>query len=207
MSKVTCKICRRLGFSVCGREKCAFKRKPYPPGIHGRVGSKPGGRRSNVSEYGAQLKEKQKVKFLYGLRERQFKNLILKAIKAKGAETKARIIQLLETRLDNAVFRSGFASSRNKARQLVSHGHINVNGRKATIPSYQLRIGQTFAVRPQSLGRGAFRDLDLYLKKYQVPDWLNLDKDKKESRLADMPDAQKIDVGASLNAVIEFYSR
>ncbi len=196
-----------MGFSVCGREKCAFKRKPYPPGIHGRVGSAARGRRSNISEYGVQLKEKQKVKFLYGLRERQFKNLILNAVKTKGAETKGRIIELLETRLANAVFRSGFASSRNKARQLVSHGHINVDGRKVTIPSYQLKIGQTLAIRPQSLGRGVFRDLDLYLKKYQVSDWLNLDKDKKESRVIGKPDAQKIDVGANLNAVIEFYSR
>lgn len=206
MLKITCKICRRLGFSVCGREKCAFKRKPYPPGVHGRQGVG-GRRRRSVSEYGSQLKEKQKVKFLYGLRERQFKNLISEAVGAKSAETGRRIIELLETRLDNAVYRLGFASSRNAARQMVGHGHIRVNGRVVDIPSYRIKIGEVITVRPQSLGRGIFRDLDLRLKKYEPPSWLGLDKDKKEASVLKLPQPDEVDVGASLNSVIEFYSR
>lgn len=206
MSKITCKICRRLGFSVCGRQNCALKRKPYPPGVHGRAGF--GSRRGRTqSEYGIQLKEKQKVKFLYGLREKQFGNLVSKAAAAKSSETSRRIIELLETRLDNVVYRLGLADSRNAARQLVGHGHIMVDGKKATIPSRQLKIGQAVSIRPQSLGRGVFRNLDLRLKKYQVPSWLELDKNKYDGRVTALPSSEEVDVGANLNAVIEFYSR
>jgi len=206
MPKITCKTCRRLGFSVCGKEKCAFKRKPYSPGIHGR---KKGGfkRRSNQSEYGNQLKEKQKVKFLYGLREKQFRNLVAKAIAAKSAETSRRIVELLETRLDNVVYRLGFASSRKAARQIVNHGHIMVNGKKTNIPSRALKIGQQVSVRPQSLGLGIFRDLDLRLKKHQVPSWLNLKQDQREGHIVAFPSAEEVDTGANLNSIIEFYSR
>ena len=206
MARVTCKACRRLGFSVCGKEKCAFKRKPYPPGVHGRArsGSK---RRSASSEYGNQLKEKQKIKFLYGLRERQFKNLVLKAISAKSAETSRRITELLESRLDNIVYRLGFASSRNAARQMVGHGHIVVGGKKTDIPSRQIKIGQIVSIRPQSLGRGIFRDLDLRLKKQKIPSWLSLDQNKREGQMVGLPQPEEADTGVNLNAVIEFYSR
>jgi len=203
--RITCKVCRRLGFSVCGREKCAFKRKPYAPGVHGRQGF--GRRRRNVSEYGAQLKEKQKVKFLYGLRERQFKNIILKAIAAKSSETGRRIIELLETRLDNAVYRLGFASSRNAARQIVGHRHIKVDGRVVNIPSYHVKVGQTISIKPKSLSGGVFKDIDLKLKKHGAPSWLLLDKDKKEALVSKLPAPDEVDVGASLNSVVEFYSR
>lgn len=206
MPKITCKICRRLGFSVCGRQNCAFKRKPYPPGVHGRAGL--GSRRGRTqSEYGSQLKEKQKVKFLYGLREKQFRNLVSKAVAAKSSETSRRIIELLEMRLDNVVYRLGFVESRNAAHQLVGHGHIMVDGKKTTIPSRHLKIGQVVSIRPQSLGNGVFRNLDLRLKKYTVPSWLALDKSKYEGRLSALPTPEEVDVGANLNAVIEFYSR
>ncbi len=205
MPNITCKTCRRLGFSVCGKEKCAFKRKPYPPGIHGRGAISR--RRSNSSEYGVQLKEKQKVKFLYGLREKQFKNLVDKAISAKSAETSRRIIELLETRLDNIVYRLGFAPSRSAARQMVNHGHIFVDGKKRNIPSSTLKIGQSVSINPRSLGRGIFRDLDLRLKKYQTPPWLEFKPDTKEGRLSSLPSAEEVDTGANLNSVIEFYSR
>lgn len=205
MPKITCKTCRRLGFSVCGRLKCAFKRKPYPPGVHGR--SKTSFRRRSSSEYGSQLKEKQKVKFLYGLRERQFANLVSRAISAKGAETSRRIVELLETRLDNIVYRLGFGSSRNSARQMVGHGHILVDGKKTDIPSRQIKIGQTISIRPQSLGRGIFRDIDLRLKKTQTPSWLSLDPDKREGSVISLPSAEETDTGANLSSVIEFYSR
>ena len=113
MVRVSCKVCRRLGFSVCGREKCAFRKKPYAPGVHGK-GSKRS--RPSNSEYGAQLKEKQKMKFLYGLRERQFKNIVKTATAAKGVENTRRIMELLEGRLDNVVYRMGFAPTRAAAR-------------------------------------------------------------------------------------------
>ena len=205
MARVTCKICRRLGFSVCGKEKCAFKRKPYPPGIHGRT--RVSRRRSNSSEYGNQLKEKQKIKFLYGLREKQFKNIVLKAIAAKSAETSRRMIELLEARLDNIVYRLGFAPSRSAARQMVGHGHIMVDGRRTTIPSRFVKKDQVVSIRPQSSGLGIFRDLDLRLKKQQTPSWLNLDKNKREGKVVGLPPLEEADSGVNLNAVIEFYSR
>lgn len=205
MPRVTCKTCRRLSFSVCGKDKCAFKRKPYSPGVHGRA--RGGKRRSNSSEYGSQLKEKQKIKFLYGLRERQFKNLVSKAIAARSAETSRRMIELLETRLDNVVYRLGFAQSRSAARQMVGHGHIFVESRKTTIPSRQIKTGQIISIRPQSLGRGIFRDLDLRLKKQHIPSWLVLDQNKREGRMVGLPPLEESDAGVNLNAVIEFYSR
>lgn len=202
---ITCKTCRRLGFSVCGREKCALKRKPYPPGIHGRA--KVSRRRSSSSEYGIQLKEKQKIKLLYGLRERQFKNTILKAISAKSAETSRRIVELLESRLDNVVYRLGFTLSRRAARQMVGHGHIMVDGRRTTIPSRFIKKDQVISIRPQSAGRGIFTDLDLRLKKYQAPSWISLDVNRHEGRVTGLPSPEEADSGVNLNAVIEFYSR
>ena len=160
-----------------------------------------------LSEFGSQLKEKQKVKFLYGLRERQFKNLVSKAISAKSAETSRMIIELLETRLDNVVYRLGFAPSRSAARQMVGHGHIWVNGRRVTIPSRKMKVGQIVSIRPQSAGLGIFRDLDLRLKKYQAPGWLDLDLAKREGKVRALPAAEEVDTGANLNSVIEFYSR
>lgn len=201
--KITCKVCRRLGFSVCAKAKCAFKRKPYAPGVHGR-GSK---RRRTLSEYGAQLKEKQKVKFLYGLREKPFKNLVLKASYVKGGDTPRRIIELLEGRLDNVVFRLGLVSSRRAARQLVGHRHIMVNSKIVTIPSYQVKTGESIRIRPKSESSALFRDLDLRLKKYESPSWLSLDKNKKEGRVVGRARPEEVNAGINLNAIIEFYSR
>lgn len=205
--RVTCKVCRRLRFSVCEKQKCAFKRKPYPPGIHGRGRKVRRGGRPTASEYGTQLAEKQKVKFLYGLRERQFKNLVSQASLYKGKDTTKRIIELLESRLDNIVFRLGFAQSRASSRQLVNHGHIMIGSRSVTIPSYQVKIGENIHIRPKSQSSARFRDLDLYLKKYEPPSWLSLDKNKKEGRLVIAPKADEINIGVNLNVIIEFYSR
>ena len=201
---LTCKVCRRLGFSICGKEKCAYKRKPYPPGVHGR---RPKGRRRTVSEYGVQLSEKQRVKFLYGMRERPFKNLVAKATTAKGVGAARRIIESLEGRLDNVVFRLKLAPSRAAARQLVGHGHILVDLKPVKIPSYQTKPGQTIHIRTQSQSSLLFRDLDLRLKKYEPPAWLSLDKSKKEGRVLDRPKVDERELGINLSAVIEFYSR
>ncbi|MBI1957578.1 MAG: 30S ribosomal protein S4 [Candidatus Niyogibacteria bacterium] len=204
MVRVSCKVCRRLGFSVCGREKCAFRKKPYAPGVHGK-GSKRS--RPSTSEFAVQLKEKQKMKFLYGLRERQFKNIVKTATAAKGVENTRRIMQLLEGRLDNVVYRMGFAPTRASARQLVGHGHIVVNGRKVTIPSFGVRVGDRIAIRPQSAGRAVFGSLDARLKAYEAPSWIALDKEKREGVIASKPAVTDVEVGVNAGVVVEFYSR
>lgn len=192
--------------SVCGREKCAFKRKPYPPGEHGRKRVRRG--RLSVSDYGAQLREKQKLKFLYGLREAQFKNYVQEASKSALATTQ-KLLELLEARLDNVVYRLGFAQTRSLARQLVSHGHITVNGRKVTIPSFLVKLGDKVEIKAQSLSSGVFLDLDLYLKKYSPPSWFSLDKEKKEGEIVSAPDAADpaLAQNINVNAIVEFYSR
>lgn len=204
--RISCKTCRRLGMSVCGREKCAFKRKPYPPGVHGR--SRVRGRRRALSDYGTQLKEKQKLKFLYGLRERQFKNYVREAEQSSGQSTR-RLLEILESRLDSVVFRLGFALTRSSARQLVSHGHITVNGRRVTIPSLRVKLGDRVAIRTQSFSKGVFRDLELYLKKYNPPPWLLLDKEQSTGKITGAPDAADpaLAQNININAIVEFYSR
>ena len=189
--------------SICGRDKCAFKRKPYPPGEHG-LRAKHG--RGTVSEFGAQLREKQKMKFSYGLRERQFRSYVMEA-KRRAGDTAQLLLEILESRLDSIVFRMGLASTRSQARQMISHGHIMVNGRKVNIPSFRAAKGDKVSLRPQSAGKALFRDLDIYLKKYTSPAWVSVDKEKREGavlgRAADVDMAGLIDV----HAIVEFYSR
>lgn len=207
-----CKICRRareklfLKEGKCYTPKCPVVRKSYPPGMQ-RTGAGAKRPRKTMSEYGFQLREKQKLKFLYLLRERQFKNYVQKAANSKGFDTISRLAELLELRLDNVVFRLGLAESRSRARQLVSHGHIAVNGKKTDIPSYRARIGDKISILPQSASRKVFENLEIYLKKYKPPLWLELDKDKKEGKVAGKPQAQDIEIKTNLNAIVEFYSR
>lgn len=206
-----CRICRRAGEKLflkeekCYTPKCPLTRKSYPPGVQKRGAGKRGKRA--MSEYGFQLREKQKLKFFYLLRERQFKNYVQEALKGKGADIISRLAEILELRLDNVVYRLGFAKSRSAAKQLVSHGHITVNEKKADIPSYRLKVGDIIAIRPQSVSKKNFQDIDIYYKKYQPPVWLNLDKAKKEGKIAGKPQAQDIEIKSNLNAIIEFYSR
>ncbi|MBI2024326.1 30S ribosomal protein S4 [Candidatus Giovannonibacteria bacterium] len=202
--RISCKICRRFGVSICGREKCAFKRKPYPPGEHGKSSKYP----RNVSEYGVQLKEKQKLKFFYNLRETQFSNYVREAEKRSG-DSAENLMAILELRLDNAVYRLGFANSRTQARQAVGHGHFHVNGRRVNIPSFRLKKGDKISVKPQSVGRGIFKDMDIYLKKYNPPGWLLLDKEKKEGEVSRLPKMNEDSLASHVNlkSIIEFYSR
>ncbi|PIR69888.1 MAG: 30S ribosomal protein S4 [Candidatus Niyogibacteria bacterium CG10_big_fil_rev_8_21_14_0_10_46_36] len=202
---ITCKKCRRLGVSVCGRERCAVKRKPYPPGT--APGRGRGGRRRGLSEYGTQLKEKQVVKFSYGLRERQFRNYVMKAMVVKDGMSSNRLVAFLEKRLDNVVYRLGLATSRSQARQIVSHGHIHVNGRRVNIPSFQVREGDVVSLRPQSQGKGLFADLEIRLKNHAVAGWLLLDKKTFTGTVKGMPHIDVFDIPANLNNVMEFYSR
>lgn len=194
--------------SVCGREKCAFKRKPYPPGVHGKSFRRQG------SEFGTQLMEKQKVKFLYGLRERQFRNYIMDALKQKSMTTSDAVLSNLETRLDNVVYRLGFAPTRAAARQLVNHGHILVkrkslsNFLRVTIPSYKLRVGDELRIRPESVKKGPFGNLEISIKKHTPPVWLELDREGFSGKILASPTSgDDISKGYNISAIVEFYSR
>ena len=207
-----CKKCRRAGQKLflkgekCYSPKCPLVRKPYAPGFFGKSGPKKA--RRGLSEYGIQLREKQKVKFGYGLREKQFANYVKEAMKKSAAEPSAYLFRLLESRLDNVVYRLGFAESRAKARQIVSHGHIMVNGRKVNIPSYAVREGDKISIKPQSLPKGVFKDLDIRLKKHNAPAWLKLDKQAKAGEVVGFPSVnEEAGMDESLNTIIEFYSR
>lgn len=147
------------------------------------------------------------MKFLYLLRERQFKNYIQEALKGKTGDISSRLAEFLELRLDTVAYRLGFAKSRSMARQIVGHGHISVNGRKINIPSYRVKIGDKISIRSESSAKKIFQDIDIYLKKYNPPVWIELDKEKKEGKIMGKPGAQDIEVKTNLNAIIEFYSR
>lgn len=199
--RVTCKKCRRLGVSVCGREKCALKRKPYPPGEHGKSFRRGG------SEYGIQLKEKQKVKFLYGLRERQFKNYVLSAVSQHKIPAGDQLVLSLESRLDNIVYRLGFAPTRAAARQMVNHGHIWVSGRRVNSPSFQLKVGDIVEIRTGSRQKGIFANLDFTMKKYNPPEWTDLNKSEFKGKVIAHPSTQELVKSYNINAIVEYYSR
>lgn len=193
--------------SVCGKTRCALARKPYPPGKSPRSNSPRRRSGAPLSDYGRQLRAKQIVKFTYGLRERQFKNYVLKSMASKSESSTVSVIAALEARLDNVVFRFNFAGSRGLARQMVSHGHIFVNGRKVNIPSYQVKIGDTISVKPQSREKGFLRDFETVIKKYQPPEWLELDKEQISGLIIGKPKPESLEQTSNINTVIEFYSR
>ncbi|MYE38448.1 MAG: 30S ribosomal protein S4 [Candidatus Spechtbacteria bacterium SB0662_bin_43] len=161
----------------------------------------PNAPRRSKSEYGTQLAEKQKIRNEYGLREKQFRSYF-----TKGKEPYA-VFALLEQRLDSVVFRSGFASTRPQARQMVNHGHITVDGRKVTIPSYQVRVGSVIAVRESSRQSKLFDDYDFRMKKFESPSWIVIDAKKKEARTKAKPDMQEQIQPFNFQMVLEFYSR
>lgn len=199
--RVTCKKCRRLGVSVCGREKCALKRKPYPPGEHGKSFRRGG------SEYGIQLKEKQKVKFLYGLRERQFKNYVSSAVSQHKIPAGDQLVLSLESRLDNIVYRLGFAPTRASARQMVNHGHIWVSGRRVNSPSFQLKVGDIVEIRAGSRQKGIFANLDFTMKKYNPPEWIDFNKSEFKGKIIARPSTHELVKSYNINAIVEYYSR
>lgn len=196
---------RRLGIRLqlkkerCQSLKCAAIRRPYPPGVHG-----PKARFSGFSEFGLQLREKQKFKLTYGLDERNLRRLFKKAQKETGSIA-AKLIQLLESRLDNVVFRLGFAGSRGVARQIISHGHIMVNDRKVRSPGYEVRKGDVIRIRPQSLNKAIFANLAENLKKYEPPSWLQLNKEKLEGRILSLPN--DVEVPFEINLLVESFSK
>ena len=196
MMQDKCKKCRRaveklfLKGERCFTAKCAVARKPYVPGPATKSGKT---RRVSNTEYGIKLRENQKIKFSYGLRTRQFENYTEEAEnKAGGGNVKSALYSFLESRLDNVVFRMGLADSRSVARQIVTHGHVMVDGRRVDIPSYRVSLGNKITVRPQSSVKAIFKDLDAKMKKHNPPVWLKLDKTKKEGEIIGMPAAVNI---------------
>ncbi len=160
----------------------------------------------NISEHGYALNEKKKLKTMFGLREKQFKNCVFEALSKKNEDAFQMIVKLLESRLDNAIFRLGFAATRASGRQMVNHGHILVNEKKVNIPSYRLKIGDKVSIKPSSLEKPLFKNFDILLKKYQAPSWLKLDKNKKEGSVLSPPclEAQN-EYQIDVQAIIEFY--
>ena len=189
--------------SVCGREKCALRRKPYAPGVHGR-GRK---RRREVSEYAKQLREKQIVRFLYGISERQFRTYVTTALASHSGDAIRRVVEALETRLDNVVYRLGFAPTRRAARQLVAHGHISVDKRRVFVPSYRVRPGQAVSIVEGSRSKGSFSNLDITLKKQEVPAWLTLEAEKRAGQVATLPVAEDVVRLYNIKSIVEYYSR
>ena len=197
------RVCRRLGDGIFNKcQTTGFSRSLSPK--KNLVKKRPPRARS---EYGNQLIEKQKVRYTYLLREEQFSNYVRTAISAKGKNSAQYLYRSLENRLDNVTYRAGFAPSRAAARQLVSHGHIVVNGKKITIPSYQLNIGDKITVRGGSRKRSPFKELEDRLKNYKFTKWLKLHPGTIEVEIVSKPDGPMIDSTLNLNSVVEFYSR
>lgn len=201
----SCRQCRREGLKLylkgdrCYSDKCSFNRRPVAPGQHGTS-------RRKLSEYGIQLREKQKVRRIYGILEKQFKNYFEMADKMKGI-TGENLLQLLERRLDNVVYRLGFASSRAQARQLVRHGHITVNGRKVNIPSYITNVGEVIGVRERSASEVEyFKALKEGTGRTVVP-WLSVDYEKLEGTITALPSREDIDIEIQEHLIVELYSR
>jgi len=191
------KVARRFGEPIFGPSK-ALERKPYGPGQHGNQ------RRRKESEYSVQLKEKQKAKYTYGLLERQFRNLFEKAARKKGV-TGENLLQFLEARLDNVVYRLGFARTRRQARQLVTHGHVMVNDRVSAIPSHQLRPGDLIEVRPKSKNLDAIADaLNVNRRSYNH---LEVDRDALKGKFLDFPAREDIPENIREQLIVELYSK
>ena len=199
------KIDRKFGVVVSGRKSAAkiLSRRNYPPGQHGRIK----GRRRKITEYGLRLMEKQKLKFLYGgLREKQFRRYFEEAQEAKG-DTKEVILQLLERRLDNVVYRLGFAVTRRQARQLVAHGHVLVNGERVKIPSYRVDPGDIIEIREKSRDIPFIKENLENIDPRSIPSWLELDKENLRGKVLDIPKDIQLEIPVNIQYIIEFYSR
>lgn len=201
-----CKQCRRTGQKLflkgerCNSPKCAMVKRNFPPGVHGSKGYQ------RLTDYGVQLMEKQKAKKIYGLMETQFKNYFQKASKSKG-NTEGILLQLLEMRLDNVIFRLGFASSRDLARQQVLHKHCLVNNKTINIPSYQVKIGDLISLKPASQDLKIFSNLKERLNKAETTSWLSLDLTKLEAKVIDHPKLEEAKGEFDPKLIVEFYSK
>jgi len=200
-----CRLCRREGMKLflkgdrCFKEKCAVERRGYAPGQHGR-------RRTKIQGYGIQLREKQKVKRMYGVLERQFRNYFAKSSRAKGI-TGSNLLQMLERRLDNVVYRLGFAFSRSAARQLVAHGHIRVNGRKVDVPSALVKAGAVVSLKEASRNNDLIKMCLDTAKGRGVPAWLELDADRFQGTIKQLPTREDITLPIQEQLIVELYSK
>lgn len=201
-----CRLCRREGEKLflkgekCYTDKCPVDRRAYPPGEHGQ------GRRPRTSEYGLQLREKQKLRRIYGVLERQLSGYYEEAARRSGI-TGENLIGLLEARLDNMVYRLGFAPSRAAARQLVMHGHFQVNGQKVDIPSYQVKAGDVISVRERSRNVGLIKESVEAAASRGLPEWLELDAEALSGTVKSLPSREQVDVKVEEHLIVEFYSR
>ena len=186
----------------CYTPKCAVEKRSYAPGMHGKKGAF----KRKESDYGLQLREKQKARRIYGVQERQFRRYYHTAARTRGM-TGVTLLQLLERRLDNVVFRLGLADSRPQARQLVRHGHFRLNGHNHNVPSYLVEIGDTIDVRQTSRGNAYFKDRIERLGERGVPDWLQFDSAALEGKVVEMPSRQAVDIPLSEQLIVEYYSR
>ncbi|NDJ77010.1 MAG: 30S ribosomal protein S4 [Chloroflexi bacterium] len=205
-----CKLCRREGEKLflkgarCLSEKCSVSRRAYPPGQHGKDAQF---KRGRGSDYALQLREKQKARRVYGVLERQFRRYFREALRRPGL-TGSNLLCLLETRLDNVVYRLGWADSRNHARQLVQHGHISVNGRRTNVPSYLVRPGDEITVREESRSRKYFKELRSYIDdRPPAPEWLSMDLGTMTGTISRDPERRDIDLPMNEQLIVEYYSR
>ncbi|MGB9710984.1 MAG: 30S ribosomal protein S4 [Thermodesulfovibrio sp.] len=200
-----CRLCRREGMKLflkgtrCYTEKCAFERRKYPPGQHGH-------NRGKLSDYGLQLREKQKVKRIYGVMERQFKNYFEKATKMKGV-TGENLLKLLERRLDNVVYRMGFAQNRRQARQLVKHGYFLVNGRKVDIPSYLVRPGDIIEIIPSGKELEIIKESFTLAEQRGFPEWVEVNTEEMKGKFLRLPERDEIQLPVQEQLIVEFYSK
>ncbi len=200
-----CRLCRRENMKLylkgdrCYSDKCAFERRGYPPGQHGQG-------RAKFSSYGVQLREKQKVKRMYGLLEKQFRNFFAKAERKKGI-TGTNLLIFLERRLDNMIYRLGFANSRNEARQLVLHGHFSVNGHKVNIPSYLVDVGDVIELREKSRKVAKIGEALEAVARRGVPAWLELDKENYRGRIVALPSREDLTMPIREQLIVELYSK
>ena len=201
-----CRLCRREDMKLflkgdrCYTDKCGFERRAYPPGQHGQ------NRRRKNSDYGEQLCEKQKVKRIYGIAERQFRGYYYRASRMKGV-TGENLLQLLERRLDNIVYRLGFASNHAEARQLVRHGHFSINGTRVNIPSYLVRANDAITIRESSKKMPRLAENLNAVDRRGVPQWLELDKDNFRGRIKAMPAREDLKMEIREQLIVELYSK
>ncbi|NLU53654.1 MAG: 30S ribosomal protein S4 [Clostridiaceae bacterium] len=201
----SCKLCRREGMKLflkgerCYSNKCAIARRPYAPGQHGA-------QKKKLSEYGVQLREKQKAKRFYGILESQFRKYFEMANRKKGV-TGENLLQLLESRLDNVVYRMGFGTTRAEARQLVTHGHFDVNGKRLNIPSYLVKVGDTISVREDSKKSPRFKEILEVTGSKVVPKWLEVDQENLKGKVVALPSREDIDLNVQEHLIVELYSK
>lgn len=200
-----CKLCRRENMKLflkgerCYKEKCAFERKEYAPGQHGKL-------RKKLSDYGVQLREKQKAKRIYGVLESQFRRYFEKAGRIEGI-TGEILLQFLERRLDNFVYRAGFASSRKEARQMVRHEHFEVNGRKVSIPSFLMKPGMVVTVRENSKEHPRIKECLETASARGIPEWVTLDKGNLKAEVVRMPERSDVGYDIQESLIVELYSK